>query len=103
MTLYSEHKEPGYVCPRTGRVAVSVPAFVASDLNGDAAAYFYSQQAEDMNLDPWRMIEGIDAHINGESFEIWFADGGFKTVGPRTTIFVRKADAAQLIDLHHLV
>lgn len=35
---------PGFVEPNTGRVAVLVREYAASDLNGDAPAYWYSAQ-----------------------------------------------------------
>lgn len=98
MSRYQEPKQPGYVCPQTGRVAVLVSTFAASELNGDASAYLFNQDAEDMHLEPWRMIEGVDAQLNGETFEIWFSDGGFKTVGPRMTIFVSSKDAGRLAE-----
>lgn len=38
---------PGFVEPTTGRVAVLVREYAASDLNGDAPAYWYSAQSEE--------------------------------------------------------
>lgn len=96
MSLYQEPKQPGYVCPHTGRVAVLISTFAASELNGDVAAYLFSQDAEDMHLEPWRMIDGVDAQLNGETFEIWFADGGFKTVASCVTVFISGKDAERL-------
>ncbi|HHW3010637.1 TPA: DUF2761 domain-containing protein, partial [Pseudomonas aeruginosa] len=43
---------PGFVEPNTGRVAVLVREYAASDLNGDAPAYWYSAQSEEWGLDP---------------------------------------------------
>ena len=54
--------KPGFVCPSTGRVAVLVKQYANSDLNGDAPAYWYSAQAEEWGLDPWRLVEGVDPH-----------------------------------------
>lgn len=98
MCIHQEHKEPGFVCPKTGRVAVRISDFAASDLNGDSSAYLFSQEADDMGLDPWRAIEGVDAHLKGEAFDIWFADRGFKTAGPQSSVFVSAADARRLAE-----
>ena len=76
--------KPGFVCPSTGRV------------NGDAPAYWYSAQAEEWGLDPWRLVEGVDPHTQGESMDVCFADGSTKTVGPLMTFFLAAADAARL-------
>ena len=59
---------PGFVEPNTGRVAVLVREYAASDLNGDAPAYWYSAQSEEWGLDPWRLVEGVDPHTAGGQF-----------------------------------
>lgn len=46
MPKYPKPKEPGYVCPKTGRVAVLVGELADSDLNGDAPAYMLNEAAE---------------------------------------------------------
>ena len=88
--------KPGFVCPSTGRVAVLVKQYANSDLNGDAPASWYSAQAEEWGLDPWRLGEGVDPHTQGESMDVCFADGSTKTVGPLMTFFLAAADAARL-------
>nr|ABM06191.1 KleF [Comamonas testosteroni CNB-1] len=80
---------PGFVEPTTGRVAVLVREYAASDLNGDAPAYWYSAQSEEWGLDPWRLVEGVHPHVHGGSFDVCFASGGTRTVGPLMTFFVR--------------
>lgn len=87
---------PGFVEPITGRVAVLVREYAASDLNGDAPAYWYSAQSEEWGLDPWRVVEGVDPHVHGGSFDVCFASGGTRTVGPLMTFFVSAAHAQQL-------
>lgn len=89
---------PGFVEPTTGRVAVLVREYADSDLNGDAPAYWYSAQSEEWGLDPWRLVEGVDPHVGGGSFDVCFANGGTRTVGPLMTFFLSAAHAAQLID-----
>lgn len=89
---------PGFVEPTTGRVAVLVREYADSDLNGDAPAYWYSAQSEEWGLDPWRLVEGVDPHVGGGSFDVCFASGGTRTVGPLMTFFLSATHAAQLID-----
>ena len=48
MPKFPEPKKPGYVCLKTGRVAVLVSDLAKSDLNGDAPAYYYDQVAGDL-------------------------------------------------------
>lgn len=88
--------EQGYVEPNTGRVAVLASEFAASDLNGDAAAYTYNEEAVEFGLDPWRVVEGIDPHVGSDKMDLWFASGSMKTVGPDALIFVKEQHAAQL-------
>ena len=85
MKPYPAPNEVGHVCPRTGRVAVLVSTYAASDLNGDAPAYWYNAQAEEWGLDPWRLVEGVDPHTHSGSFDVCFADGSTKAVGPLMT------------------
>ena len=100
---------PGFVEPNTGRVAVLVREYAASDLNGDAPAYWYSAQSEEWGLDPWRLVEGVDPHtaggenllleqavVAGGQFDVCFANGSSRTVGPLMTFFMSAADAARL-------
>lgn len=97
MPKFPQPKTPGYVHPATGRVAVLVSELADSDLNGDAPAYFYSAQDEGLGFDPWRLVEGIDADTSGQNFDVRFANGTYRTVGPLMTIFLSAADAARLV------
>jgi len=92
-------KAPGYVCPRTGRVAVLVADLADSDLNGDVSAYWLDQEADELGMDPWRLVEGFDHHVTGGSLDVCFASGAFQTVGPHMTVFLTAADAARLAEL----
>lgn len=96
MPKFPQPKAPGFVHPATGRVAVLVGDLADSDLNGDVPAYFYSEEAEGLGFDPWRVIEGIDAHTGGQDFDVCFACGTYRTVGPLMTVFLSAADAARL-------
>ncbi|WP_050570532.1 DUF2761 domain-containing protein [Xanthomonas arboricola] len=87
---------PGFVEPNTGRVAVLVRDYAASDLNGDAPAYWYSREIGAWGLDPWRLVDGVDPHVAGGSFDVCFANGNTTTVGPLMTIFLQAEHAQQL-------
>lgn len=91
-----EQRPVGYVCPETGRVAVRVDDLADSDLNGDAWAYLLNEEAQEMGLDPWRLVEGIDAHTKDGRFDVCFASGTYKTVESGTTVFLSAADAGRL-------
>lgn len=64
-----------------------------------AVAYWYNPQAEEFGVDPWRLVEGVDPHTHGGSFDVLFANGSFKTVGPLMTFYVSAKDAARLEDI----
>lgn len=95
---FVKHGEVGHVDSRTGRVAVSVVDFCNSDLNGNVPAYIFNSEADEFGLDPWSMIDGVDAHVAGGSWDIWsaFGFGWSTTVGPLFTIYVSAKDAARL-------
>jgi hypothetical protein len=75
---------------------VRVDVFASSDLNGDAPAYLFKQEAEEWGMDPWRVIEGVDPDNFGENFDIWGAADWCKRVGPAFLIFVAPKHAAAL-------
>jgi hypothetical protein len=98
MSKYPKPKAPGYVCPRTGRVAVLVGDLAESDLMGDVPAYLFNEADADAGAgrDPWRLIEQVDPRADGERFDVCLANGTFATVGPLMTVFLGAADAARL-------
>ena len=94
-----ERKRPnqvGHIDWQTERVCVLAADYAASDLNGDASAYWYSPDARDMGLDPWALVEGVDPHTDGRSFDIWFANGACKQVGVDAVLYLAEKDAAAL-------
>jgi hypothetical protein len=96
MKPYPAPNEVGHVCPRTDRVAVSVSAFAASDLNGEAPAYWYSVADEEFGFDPWRLVDSVDSSLGGKSFDVWFASGVCQPVSPKATIYLSASNAAKL-------
>jgi len=90
----------GYVCPRTGRVAVSLSEFATSEFNGETNSYFYSQASKEIGFDSWTTIDSIDVPIEGNSFDVWLSDGSCKQNVPgEAVIFVRASIALTLKDI----
>jgi hypothetical protein len=83
--------QAGYVHPETKRIAVTAKQFVSNDINGSECAFQYSQEAEDMGMECWRMIEGIDAHTKGGKYDLWFVNGSIpRVIDSDYLIFVQK-------------
>jgi len=77
-------------CPETGRRVVTVAEWNnRPDELIDEYAYWFNPEAADVGLDPWRLVEGIDAHTNGREYDVDFANGTFKTVTGGQPIYVR--------------
>lgn len=91
---FSAPLSAGYVCPKTGRVAVLVAAYEASDLNGDAWAYDFNQEADTHGLEPWRLVEAVER--DGASYVLIYDSGRSRKVGPLMTFFLSAADAQRL-------
>lgn len=96
MYKYPKPKAPGYVCPRTGRVAVLVGDLAESDLMGDVPAYLFNEADAGAGRDPWRLIEQVDPRADGERFDVCLANGTFATVGPLMTVFLGATEPARL-------
>lgn len=82
----SQYPDP---CPDTGRRLVSVAEWNdRPDALIDEYAYWYSPEAAEMGLDPWRLIEGIDAHMQGRAFDVDFANGTYHTTPGHHPIYI---------------
>jgi len=74
-----------------GRMPVTVAEYasVPGYMDNDVPAYKYDAEARELGLECWRLIDGIDAHIGGGMFDIWFANGNKpKTVNGGYVIYV---------------
>lgn len=89
-------RQAGDTCPTTGRVAVTVADLADSNLNGDVTAYWLDENADFFGLDPWRTVEGIDKHLDGSGFDVWYAGGGSRKVAGDALIYLRWPDAQRL-------
>ncbi len=85
-------------CATTGRRVVSVAQWHRRpDELVDVAAYWFSPVQDALGLDPWSLIDGIDAHTDGEDFDVWFASGRMKTVPGGQEIYIRARDYAPMM------
>lgn len=41
----------------------------------DVDAYLYSPEGDEMGLECWRSIEGVDKAVDADTYDIWFTDG----------------------------
>lgn len=86
-------------CPATGRRVVTVAQWdKRPDTLIDTSAYWFSTDAEEMGMDPWSVIDGIDKHTEGAGFDAWFANGQMKVVTGDQRIYV----AAKHYDTLHI-
>lgn len=77
-------------CPETGRRRVTVAEWNnRPDALIDKYAYWYDPEAAEMGLDPWRLIEGIDAHARDGLYDVDFANGTYRTTPGEHPIYVR--------------
>lgn len=84
-------------CPRTGRRVVTVAQWAARpDELVDEHAYWFDPEGEERGADPWRLVEGADAHMRGEGFDVLFANGTYRIVTGEQFIYVRPAHWALL-------
>ena len=76
-------------CPVTGRRRVTVAEWGnrLGDLI-DEFAYWYFPEVAEMGLDPWRLIEGVEARTGG-GFDVLFVNGKYRTVSGEQPIYVR--------------
>lgn len=84
---------PGYIDAATGRVALSLKEF--HDLGADITGYWLNESAEELHLECWAMVEGLDPHVNGKGYDVWFANGQMIEVAIDSTrcIFVSGKEA----------
>lgn len=87
----------GHVCPSTGRLAMTVAdAYARTDMP-DRHFALYNVEAEACGMDPWRMIDGMDATVetgaDGRpfSYTLDFADGrSVADISPERVIYMQR-------------
>lgn len=85
------YNDPGHVCPQTQRQCITVETYdkLLWDC-GDTWAYQYSPSAEEMGLDPWRLIEGLDKYLidRERPWVLCFSSGHEVAVPGEYTVYV---------------
>lgn len=63
---------------RIGRQEVSIHG--AIDAQDHMMVYAYLDGQDDLGLDPWRYLDGIDHYRNEDKIDVWFESGACKTL-----------------------
>lgn len=80
---------PDNARPIDGRMPITVAEWDARpDALVDSSAYWHNADALDYGGDPWRVIEGVDKHAQGDSYDVWFASGTQRTADAGQVIYI---------------
>jgi hypothetical protein len=86
--------QPGHIHAPTGRVAITV-AEAAERPDVDSPLYWFIPYDEELGLDGWRVVDGIDPHTDGKAFDVWFeGHASPKTVKGNACVYIGKREAA---------
>ncbi|MBX9723571.1 MAG: DUF2761 domain-containing protein, partial [Candidatus Obscuribacterales bacterium] len=59
---------------RENRVQITIADWLKRpDELTDATCYVFSNEAEELGLDPWRSIDSVDPMVAGTLVDLWFA------------------------------
>lgn len=85
----------GHVCGETGRKAHTVAQVLdlMKDDPDSVHSYTYDQEAAECGLDPWRLVDGIDPHKREQKADLWFDNGGSRTVELTSILYVQQPKA----------
>ncbi len=85
-------EQPGqYDADQCGRQAVTAQWLYE---HPDVFAFIYREENNDMCLDPWLVITGVDKNVGNEDIWLDYNSRGEMLVGPDYQVFVSKKDAA---------
>jgi hypothetical protein len=94
------YNTPGHVCPDTGRICMTVREAFARDDSPDRHFFQYNGDASHLGLDPWRLLDGIDAstakRLDGTPAEytLYFdASDSTMKVGPNYVLYMQRTAA----------
>ena len=63
---------------RIGRQEVTLKGAIQAQC--DMTIYSYNAERDELGLDPWQIIDGIDEWVNNEECDLWFESGSCKHV-----------------------
>lgn len=93
------YNNAGHVCPETGRIAMTVADAYAREDMPDRHFTLYNEEAADMGLEAWRMIDGMDATTQtGDDgrpvgYTLDFASGRSLGVPPSSIVYMQRTKA----------
>lgn len=62
----------------------------------DVTGYLFNAEAGGMGLDPWRVIEGVDAKPDNSAYYVEFGRTGSKEVAPDFVVYASRASVASM-------
>ena len=65
------YNEIGHVCPFTNRRCITIYEFSMNHVDD----YGYLYNSDQVDLEPWVLVDGVDAHNSSDKFDVWFASG----------------------------
>lgn len=75
--------------PSTGRRVVTIAQWdKRPDALIDTCAYWFSKEAYECSMDPWSVVDGVDKHVDGAGFDVWFASGQMKAAAGTQQLYV---------------
>lgn len=93
------YNDAGHICPMTGRIAMTVADAYARDDSPDRHFTIYGTEAAALGMDPWRMIDGLDATTETGAdgrpvgYTLDFASGSSVDVKPDRIIYMQRTKA----------
>jgi hypothetical protein len=92
---WSFYNKAGHVCPKTGRIAMTVADAYARDDSPDRHFWQWDSEADYAGLDPWREIDGIDATMNAADrmYSLDFASGRSASVAADAIVYMQRTKA----------
>lgn len=93
LKAFAKPNTPGHVHERTGRVAITVEQALKR-VDVDRPSYLFNPQLEEYGLDPWRLIDGLDPHVEGDRVDVWLASRSMVMLRRDECIYISKQEAA---------
>lgn len=94
-----DYNQPGHICPQTGRLCMTLADAYAREDMPDRHFSLYVQSAADLDLDPWKGIDGLDASTalgpdgRPEWYEIDYANGRSQRAQATLPVYMQRTKA----------